>query len=629
MKHFLLSALFIFTLLAGAGGFGAELAHAQFCADGSSDCSGESTSAQQDSFVGPPDLRGSGAGAAPAQVAKTGTGDVPQDFNVDKNSGFNSVMQWIMSLFAWLLTAAGVTLDYAVYYTVVNMGGVIDGSGGLTSIGAAWTVLRDFGNIILIFGFLAMGIATILDVEWYGFSKKMIPMLLVSAIFLNFSLFISQAVVDVGNLFATQFYTAIKGNTLSGVSSGNDFLGKNGQLANESISTALMNQLGLQTFYGDTGVNTAIFKGTNQYLIGFMGIIIFMIAAFVFFSLAFILIARFVALIFLIIVAPIGFAGLAVPKLSGLANRWWGALFQQTMVAPALLLLLYVALKVITDSNFLTGFGSGTNGAWTSWTNSPDSLGSLAGAMLSFFIAMGLLLAVMYFAKQMSAFGAGLAMKLGGMASFGVVGFAGRRTVGRAGTAAASRFRNSKYARSNIGRLFAGGLDYAAKGSYDFRGTGALKNLPLGGIDAGKAQEGGYKKIKEEAVKARINYDKTLGLTKGEDEKVKQIDEEISGYEKTIENAKKTMSEEELKAFRKQYDNRMGDLRKEKKDLENSAHKEYAEGMKRWSTIGGPESAIGKILSVPYSLLVGPAANKEASKKILKEAKKEYRRKGT
>jgi len=117
-----------------------------------------------------------------------------------------------MGLFAWLVGVAALALDYAMYYTVVVMGSYVK---GLSGVGIAWQVLRDIGNIFLIFGFLAVGISIILESERYGFGKKMIPMLLVGAVFLNFSLFISEAVIDIGNLFATQIYSQINGGVLS------------------------------------------------------------------------------------------------------------------------------------------------------------------------------------------------------------------------------------------------------------------------------------------------------------------------------------------------------------------------------------------------------------------------------
>ena len=153
-------------------------------------------------------------------------------------------MTWIMSLFAWLLGVAALTLNYAVLYTVVTMGDYVN---NLSAVGVTWRILRDLGNIIIIFGFLAIGITTILNVNWYGGKMKMLPMLLVSAVFLNFSLFITEAVIDTGNLFATQFYTQINGGVsptreaLSGVTVGTF---GSGSIGNEAISNAIMGQLG-------------------------------------------------------------------------------------------------------------------------------------------------------------------------------------------------------------------------------------------------------------------------------------------------------------------------------------------------------------------------------------------------
>lgn len=563
----------------------------------------------------------------------------------DPGKETTGIMAWIASLFAWLAGVAMITLNYAMYYTVIKMGDYVH---SLNAVGVTWRILRDLGNIGLIFGFLAIGISTIIGLDIYGWKTKLLPMLLVAAVFLNFSLFISEAIIDTGNLFATQFYTQINGGTLP----------TEATLGNQGISSKIMQTLGLQKLYDVRGDGAVSLYKDNPLFVGFMSIILFIILAFVLFSLAFVLIARFVILLVLIIVAPIGFIGLAIPALHKTAVSWWSKLVEQTVTAPVLLLLLYIALAVITDKNFLTLAGKPPD--WLGlFKETSTNIGGYASALLPFIVAMALLLLVVIQAKSLSAFGAGWATKMGGKLSFGVTAWAGRRTVGRLATASASRFKNSKYARSNIGRLFATGLDKAAKGSYDIRGTGVLKNLPNGGIDAGKAQEGGYAKIKEDATEARVKYAKTLNLTEKEELEVKRLEKERDNLEKGIKKTDEEISNLNTKIRDINTDIKQAEkdgkdttvLRKDKETIEsrkkvvessknkqeeylkkvkedhiptakNTAQIQYAEGMKRWSTIGGPESIPGKILSVPYSLLVGPAANKEASRKILKEAKK-------
>lgn len=478
----------------------------------------------------------------------------------------NFVVSWIVKLFAWLVGVAAVTLNYAMYYTVVGMGAYVK---NLTAVGLVWTVLRDIGNILLIFGFLAIGISIIIDSEWYGGGQKLLPTLLIVAVFANFSLFAAEAMVDVGNLFATQIYKQISGGSLPASGA----FGAASDVANERISTLILNKVGLQTIYfgGNGKINTDVFEAGNSWLISFMSIILFVIVAFVMFALAFILISRFIVLILLIMVSPVGFAGLAVPGLQGWANKWWHTLFQQTITAPILLLLLYIALRVITDDAFLTGFGAGKDSiGWIGWvktTTGTNNLGGLAAMMLSFLVAMGLLLAVVYFAKTLSAVGAGWATKTAGKLSFGATAFVGRRTIGRASNYTARKIRSSSLGRSETGRLLAGLADRGAKASYDVRGTSALKNIPGGGIDAGAAQKGGYRGTEDSAIKAREDYAKSLKERKQTRSEKRQIEtaEANTAYRRTLHKTAEDehkLTEAETIKLRAE----VAQLEKEKKD---------------------------------------------------------------
>jgi len=446
-----------------------------------------------DAFVGPP-----------APSSATDLKDVPDISTtapppgVPMSEGVASVMSSIMTLFAWLLGVAVITLDNAVYYTVVKMGSVVN---GLSAIGVAWRILRDITNIALIFGFLAIGISTILGSELYGWSKNMLPKLLMAAVFLNFSLFITEAVIDIGNLFATQFYMQINGGQPAGAKDISTYA-----VINDGIASKIMNQLGLQNIYGDATTNSFLFESGSTLVIGFMSIILFLVTSFVMFSLAFILIARFVTLILLIVVAPIGFAGYAVPKLEGLAKQWSSILIQQTITAPILLLALYVALAVITDAQFLTGFGATQTGAWNSWVEG-GNLTNFAGVILSFIVAIALLLGVIIISRKLGAYGGDWATKTAGKLSFGATAWAGRTTLGRTGNKFATMARRSGL--SNIPILGTGltrGLDRIGSSSFDVRSTRALKQFPLGVIDAGDAQKGGYKAALKSRIDSRVKY---------------------------------------------------------------------------------------------------------------------------
>ncbi len=516
MRNFLIVSFAAFAVIGAAGAY-APAAHADPVASSVSSAFNAPTDSSAanllsgtlpdgTSAVAPTSVSSISSQAAASAAPASAGANLPTDANIGKDASaqFGTIMTWIMSLFAWLVGVAAITLDNAVYYTVVTMGGFVH---NLTAVGVTWRILRDIGNIMLIFGFLAIGISIILDTERLGYGKKMLPMLLVAAVFLNFSLFFSEAIIDAGNLFATQFYTQINGGnpaqpTGYSIGAGSLSLGNN-QVTNEPISNAIMGSLGLQTIYGDASTNHLALTGDHTWLIGFMGIILFMVTAFVLFSLAFILISRFVILIFLLIVAPVGFAGLAVPQLKGTASKWWGKLFEQTITAPILLLLLYIALTIITDANFLTGFNA-SSGGWLGFINNAN-LSGFAGVLLSFIVAMGLLASVVIFAKRLGAVGTGWATKAAGKLTFGATAWGMNRTVGRVAYHTQRLARQSKtFNKLNAatGRVMTRGLDRAATGSFDIRGTGVLKNLPFGGIDAGAAQKGGFTEARAKNIKS-------------------------------------------------------------------------------------------------------------------------------
>jgi hypothetical protein len=434
------------------------------------------------------------AANAPAAAADGGASGNPNILSsADTGNVMGSVMTWFVSLFAELVGIAMIALNYAMYYTVLNMGNYVS---HLSAIGVTWRILRDLGNIMLIFGFLAVGITTILNVNWYGGGKKMLPTLLIVAVFLNFSLFISEAVIDAGNLFATQFYTQISGGP------GN--LPTAATLNNEGISDTIMSQFGLAQFYGGVTKNPDSLLHNAPWYTGFLMIILFLTLAFVLFALAFILIARFVVLILLIIVAPIGFAGLVVPKLDNTAQKWWSTLFEQTITAPVLLLLLYIALAVITDANFLTGFSSGNNAAAQSagWLGlATGQIGGFASVFLPFLVGMGLLVAVVMVSKRMSAFGGGVATKWAGALTFGATGWAMNRTVGRAAYYASRGIRQNKTLNkinAATGRLATRGFDRVGTASFDVRGTGVLKTAD---INAGTVAKDGFAGARTRSIK--------------------------------------------------------------------------------------------------------------------------------
>jgi len=420
-------------------------------------------------------------------------------------SALSSALSTIMSLFAWLTGAMGVLMANVIYQTVVKMGSLVH---SIPAIQSAWEVFRDLGNILLVFGFIFIGIATILDNATYG-AKKTLPKLLMVALTLNFSFFIAGFIIDTGNMFATQFYTQINaGKMLTG----------SFNVSEEPISSSIMNAIGLTKIYDfeTNTMNQSTPDTTNQdhwAVTFFASIILFIITAFTLGAIAIMLVIRFVILLILLMTSPVGFVGLAgIPIISKYGKKWWSTLTDQTLFAPVLLLLLLVVVKVIQSPAVLHFAANG---------NVSGGVTEIANILLGFSIVIGLVLSTLVMAKSLSGKTADFATKKSGALLFGLSARMGRGTFGWAGQRASERFRKSKLSRVPIiGHRFAGALDKVATSSFDVRATktggGLLRSQ---GIDAGKVKKGGYRKQEEEAIKKQDTYGKSLGLSEKEKEK--------------------------------------------------------------------------------------------------------------
>lgn len=340
--------------------------------------------------------------------------NAPTMTGADPTSGFNGFLDFILKIFAFLVYISGTALNVAAYWTIVKMGTLV---GQMTSLTTAWIVFRDLGNIVLIFGFIFMGIATILDIQSYG-AKKMLVTLLLVAVTINFSLFASRAIVDMGNIFGLQFYKAMNNGQIP-----------TGGLTDNGISDNLMEAVKLSALY-HTNSGT---KFENQWLVAILGIILFIVVTFVFISITLMLVSRFVILIFLMTISPLAFAAMVIPKFGSQAKKWWETLINNTIFAPLMLLLLLVSLQVIRGGNTLATTITGGTTQYSDVAGSTPPDAAWPGLIILFAITCGFFMASLLIAKQLSAFGAkksiGFAKGLAGA----TLGLGASRLTGAAG----------------------------------------------------------------------------------------------------------------------------------------------------------------------------------------------------
>lgn len=327
-----------------------------------------------------------------------------------------SIFTTIGGVFTWV---GGGLLDYAVTILVIRMGDLLTGNIGV-AVNTLWTVIRDLFNILFIFGLIWIGLQTILRIGSNNIQRTL-GGLIVAALLINFSLFITKAIIDFSNIAATQIYTSgfsnLEGQNFDLVQAANlgGILPADEVASGFSISSVFMANMELNSFAAGLVADDDETDWINLRAMGygFLVMVLQIIAGFVFLSGAILLIYRFIALVVYMIFSPAMFVGLIFDKFMTYQRKWWSGFFSNAFVAPAYLFMLYLSAAIFTGLNgttqaievetFYDGYQS-------------DSIIDGGFAIFLFFAVMaGFLIASTMVAKQMGAAGASTVLKVGGV----------------------------------------------------------------------------------------------------------------------------------------------------------------------------------------------------------------------
>ncbi len=207
-------------------------------------------------------------------------------------------------------------------------------------IQAIHTAFVSMANILLIVAFMTIVFSqsTSVGLSNYGI-KRMLPRLIMGAIFINLSFFICAFLIDISN---------IAGNSIIGF-----MIGAGG--GETSISGAINQVAGGQdsggtNFFstgGDVTLGTAsvgglVAGGAAAYAIGPMGLLflvaILLLAVVVsIFATLLVLIARQVILLALVLVSPLAFAAWLLPNTEQYFRKWWSLFTQQLILFPMIM----------------------------------------------------------------------------------------------------------------------------------------------------------------------------------------------------------------------------------------------------------------------------------------------------
>lgn len=388
-----------------------------------------------------------------------------------------------------------------------------------------WQVTRDFANIFFILILLFIALCLVLDYEiGHANPKKMLLNLVLVALVINFSFFITEVVIDTSNALALVFYNQVTvTSTSNGVSTTDSDAQINSQLQgvqghdangnavqyiqNEKpLSVALVqamqpqiladpafyNQLcavssgsGFYTPQSGGNVSSPVkCTSTNEGILIVIMILVgtmFLVVGYAFFVALFSLFGRMIGLFINIIFAPLAFVSLIVPRMETLSsfgwNDWLSSLMTNAFAAPIFfffILLISILSKTSIIPNPIPG------------TMSPGIL--LVLVMIQFLLLVTMLIkATNYVKKSSGAIGealgglAGGLLKIGGTAIAGVavgtaaggLAVAAQNSIGVAGSKLANSEKFTKWANSDnaaarfIGRGIINTGDAAAKKSYN------------------------------------------------------------------------------------------------------------------------------------------------------------------
>lgn len=547
--------------------------------------------------------------------------------NATVGGALSLVTYFILMLSTGILALAGMAFNWVMFVTVFQFSAYFGNSEGLL---AAWTILRDIGNIALLFGFVYIGIQTILNIDHHFSVASALPRLLIVAVLMNFSLFISQGIIDVSNALGTAIYnqagsepgTCLAENNAPGSVEYRECA------VNYGISGRVMRGTGLGSLFSpDNQINFFDIKTAVLFL---MASLFATVTAVVLVAAAIMFLIRGIVLTFVMVMSPLAFAAMALPPFSEKAQGWWDKLFSQSFFAPAFLLLVMVSLKIAEGFSF-----DGGNGVPSLMQGLASRNASMMGVIFIYLIVIGFMIYSLILAKNFGAFGASFATKTAGKWVVGSQSKVLRGTLGRGLTNISKKAESDEFKQKHprVAMTLRNPLvKYGANASYDLRGGavgGAIKDATH--LDFGKppksASKKGYMGDVEDQAKKYAEAAKSLTLTKEQtqlleqirdqikeqnrthqeevakinteyDEKRREIDQNVSAArdrvaaaktpvqkrdaEQALANAQeeRRFSEQErskkLQAAVSVHDERVTTLQKKEKEAENAAKEEYA-----------------------------------------------------
>ncbi len=424
--------------------------------------------------------------------------------------GVHSIIELFNEILFWIVNLAGNIFDWALGWTVLDFKEFAT----MESISDSWTLARDLANILFVFILLYLSISIILQISGVDI-KKIITLVIIIALLINFSAFFTRTLIDVSNMGALTFYNQITQTT---------------EVEEGGIAHFIKSNSGQDKLQGvalDTGQDRSdrqlwVDSIIKNILLALFSVVLF----FILLTSGVLFLVRAMIFLILIILSPLAFMGYAIPKIKTMTiDKWWDQMLKWMIFAPVFMFLLYVSMLIISQLDQLAISGAG-----------------VIHIFITFIISSGLLISCIIIPMKLGLVGAQTVGqwtgKGVGLSTFGVGARIGQSTIGWG----ARKLKDSEYLK-NKGDTFGGKM------------AGRMaRRLERSSFDVRNTQ--GMKKIEETASKQvpGLTVGKPISTMPERDKKKAKIEQEHIDWMKDESPKTKQQDEKETKELEKERD---------------------------------------------------------------------------
>mgnify|MGYP003392962226 CR=1 FL=1 len=256
------------------------------------------------------------------------------------------IASFFLSLSASLLTFSVSMLDVALRLPV-----------DVEIVRGVWGIIRDFANMFFILALVVMALATILDLESFGFPgydwRQMLGRFVFAALTINFSLAIGQVVISASQILTNVFLNSIgdvSARMLEIIAPLNTGVTETGGSTISSILSYIgvplsaLNLVSTITAAGFGTSNLTIPTITKMFMSSF----IMMTMAFSMITPVVFAFVRIPYLWFLLIISPLAWISYVFPRFRSAYSKWWDHFLGWNLFLPSFLFFLYLGLYILT-----------------------------------------------------------------------------------------------------------------------------------------------------------------------------------------------------------------------------------------------------------------------------------------